>query len=98
MNVTGTLGGPKFVDLVYNNVLGRPPDPGGRAFWVAELSSGRRERGAVMVGFSESPEFVVKTGTTPPVPAAAISDGTHAGVPGTWRNVTNVNGCYWERL
>ena len=68
----GTLGDPEFVDLVFNNVLGRPAEPDGRAFWIAELSSGRRDRGAVMVGFSESPEFVSKTGTTPPVPAVSF--------------------------
>ena len=31
-----------------------PADSAGRAFWVGELSSGRRNRGDVMVGFSES--------------------------------------------
>ena len=55
-----------FVDLVYRNVLARPPDPAGRAHWAGGLDSGRLTRGGVMIGFSESAEFVRKTGTTPP--------------------------------
>jgi hypothetical protein len=63
----GALGDRAFVDLVYRNVLGRAPDGGGRAHWVGVLATRQSTRGAVMVGFSESPEFVRKTGTTPPV-------------------------------
>ena len=74
----GTLSDPEFVDLVYRNVLGRPPEPNGRAFWAGELSSGRRTRGSVMVGFSESPEFVAKTGTTPPT---VPPDGCYIYIP-----------------
>jgi uncharacterized protein (DUF1800 family) len=47
----------EFLQLVYRNVLGRQPDPYGYNFWIGELDSGRRSRGAVMVGFSESSEF-----------------------------------------
>ncbi len=46
-----------FVDQVYQNVLGRSPDSGGRAFWVDRLASGT-SRGEMMIGFSESPEFI----------------------------------------
>ncbi|MGI8937341.1 MAG: trypsin-like serine protease [Iamia sp.] len=53
----GTLTNAQYVDLVYDNVLGRPGDPSGRAFWISELDSGRRTRGEVMVGFSESSEY-----------------------------------------
>lgn len=53
----GSLTDGQYVDLVYQNVLGRPADPAGRVFWEDELSSGRRDRGEVMVGFSESPEY-----------------------------------------
>ncbi len=53
----GSLDDGQYVDRVYQNVLGRPPDARGRAFWVNELSSGRRSRGEVMVGFSESSEY-----------------------------------------
>jgi hypothetical protein len=46
-----------FVELIYNNILGRAPDSGGYAVWVGELNSGRETRGQVMVGFSESDEY-----------------------------------------
>lgn len=62
----GSLTNGAFVDLVYKNVLGRAPDPGGRAHWAGGLDTGKLKRGGVMIGFSESPEFVKKTGTTPP--------------------------------
>ena len=54
-----------FVDLVYRNVLGRVPDGDGRAFWIDQLAAGR-SRGDMMIGFSESPEYVVATNTLPP--------------------------------
>ncbi len=58
----GALDNGAFVDLVYGNVLGRPADPSGRAYWLGQLAAGA-SRGQVMVGFSESTEFVVNTGT-----------------------------------
>jgi hypothetical protein len=53
----GALDNGQFVNLVYQNVLGRAPDAGGLAFWKAELDSGRRTRGQIMLGFSESAEY-----------------------------------------
>ena len=96
----GSLDDGQFVDLVYTNVLGRLPDAKGRAHWVTTLSTGKNSRGGVMLGFSGSPEYVTKTGTTPPRPSRSFGDGTYDGadVAGTWRNVTNLDGCYWERL
>lgn len=35
----GTI--PSFVDAVYQSVLGRTPDPSGRAFWIRQLEGGR---------------------------------------------------------
>ena len=64
-NRYGTLDNAGFIDLIYKNVLARTPDPSGRAYWIGVLNAGR-SRGAVMIGFSESPEFVKKTGTLPP--------------------------------
>jgi len=58
----GALSNEAFVNLVYQNILGRAPDPGGYAFWVGELNSGRRTRGQVMIGFSESAEYKGLTG------------------------------------
>jgi uncharacterized protein YkwD len=66
----GSLTHDQFVVLVYRNVLGRAPDQAGEDHWVQRLRGGT-SRGAVMVGFSESPEFQRKTGTTPPGRATA---------------------------
>lgn len=63
----GSLTQAQFVALVYRNVLGRAPDQAGEDHWVQRLRGGT-SRGAVMVGFSESPEFQRKTGTRPPGP------------------------------
>lgn len=52
----GALTNEQFVTLIYQNVLGRAPDPSGFAFWTSELNSERRSRGQVMADFSESPE------------------------------------------
>ncbi len=60
----GSLPDSQFVDLVYNNVLGRSADPAGSGYWQGQLAAGV-DRGAVMVGFSESAEFVMSTGTLP---------------------------------
>lgn len=49
-----------FVTLLYNNVLGRAPDQGGFDFWLGELSAGRSVT-SVVLGFSESPEFIQST-------------------------------------
>lgn len=57
----GSLGNTAFVNLVYQNVLGRNAFPAETTYWVGELSSGRRNRGQVMVGFSQSPEYKALT-------------------------------------
>lgn len=46
-----------FVDELYNRILGRNPDPVGRAYWVAELTSGRALPRSVVDSFWESTEF-----------------------------------------
>lgn len=51
----GSLDNFAFVTRVYQNVLGRSPEPGGYAYWVGRLADGM-PRGEVMVGFSESAE------------------------------------------
>lgn len=60
----GALSNGGFVDQVYANVLGRAPDPGGRAYWLGQLAAGL-SRGQLMLWFSESAEFVARTGTLP---------------------------------
>ena len=52
----GTVDDGGFVDLVYRNVLGRPADPAGRAYWLGRLGQGA-SRGQLMISFSDSVEF-----------------------------------------
>ena len=66
----GHLDDGAFVDLVYDNVLHRSPSPADRSYWVGELAAGRRTRGQVMVGFSESAEHRALTDPTTRVTAA----------------------------
>ncbi len=63
----GTLDNAGFVTRLYQNVLGRAPDPSGYTYWVNQLSAGET-RANELTNFSESPENV--TGTS-----SAISGG-----------------------
>ena len=65
-NTYGDLNNAQFVDLVYNNVLGRPGEAEGVAFWLGALNDGTLTRGQVMIGFSESAEYIIATDTLPP--------------------------------
>jgi hypothetical protein len=60
VNRYGLADDPQFVDLVYRNVLGRPADADGRAYWLGQLETGVT-RGQLMAGFTESAEFVALT-------------------------------------
>lgn len=62
----GQLSDNDFVTLVYDNVLGRDPDPSGFQHWTSQLAAGAFSRGNVMAQFSESREHVSITGTLPP--------------------------------
>jgi hypothetical protein len=53
----GALDNAAFVNLVYQNVLGRAPDAPGFEFWKGQLDTGAMSRGQVMLGFSESAEY-----------------------------------------
>ena len=53
----GGLSNEQFVTLVYQNVLGRSPNPGGYTYWVGELNLGALTRGQLILGFSESTEY-----------------------------------------
>jgi methionine-rich copper-binding protein CopC len=78
-----------FVDLLYKNVLGRPADAGGKAYWVAQLGVSKQSRASVLANFSNSLEFITNKnpeikivvkyqallGTTPT--PAEISAGLH---------------------
>ncbi len=92
----GNVDDGQFVDLVYQNVLGRAPDAGGRAYWIGQLAAGVT-RGQLMVAFSESAEFIAITGTgnapaaapqpiaPPPAPPAPIPVDGSAYVPEVYR-------------
>lgn len=55
----GVLGNEQFVELVYQNVLGRASETGGRQYWLGRLTGGM-SRGDLMLNFSNSPEFISK--------------------------------------
>lgn len=57
------LSNAQFVSLVYTNVLGRLGEPEGMAFWESQLDGGMI-RGELMIGFSESVEFIYNSGPT----------------------------------
>lgn len=77
----GSLTDRQFVDLVYRNVLGRAPDQAGSDYWTGQLTSGRRNRGQVMIGFSQSPENV--RATAPSVDAVMVYAGLLGRAPTT---------------
>lgn len=52
----GSVDDGRYVDLIYGNVLGRPADVTGRAYWTGQLARGL-ERGELMVAFSDSAEY-----------------------------------------
>ena len=53
----GNLDNAAFVDRVYENVFGQRPNDVQRAGWVAELESGRLDRGGLVLAFSEGADF-----------------------------------------
>jgi predicted acyl esterase len=57
----GSLTNKAFVQLVYQNVLGRAGDAGGVAYWTKQLDARKKSRGQVMLNFSESNEFKTKS-------------------------------------
>lgn len=52
----GNLDDAGFVNLLYQNVLGRPADQNGLAFWTDQIAHGG-SRSGVVLGFSESTEL-----------------------------------------
>jgi Domain of unknown function (DUF4214) len=57
INLYGGLSDTAYVTALYQNVLGRAPDPGGLANWTGLLASGT-SRGGVLIGFAQSPEGI----------------------------------------
>ena len=60
-SVYGALGNSAFVTLLYQNVLGREPNPQGLAAWTGALDSGALTRAQVVEGFSQSAEFIANS-------------------------------------
>lgn len=58
----GAVSNTEFVQLLYNNVLERQPDSTGLRYWTGLLDDGQTHV-SIMLGFSESDEFKVKTET-----------------------------------
>jgi Domain of unknown function (DUF4214)/Immunoglobulin I-set domain/Regulator of chromosome condensation (RCC1) repeat len=56
-NRYGAMSDTAYVTALYQNVLGRAPDPAGLTYWTGLLSSGT-SRGGVLIGFSQSPEGI----------------------------------------
>ena len=57
----GTVSNADFIELVYQNVLGRSGDAGGIGYWTKQLDARKKSRGQVMLNFSESSEFTTKS-------------------------------------
>lgn len=68
----GSLSNHDFVVRIYTDVLGRTPDAGGVSYWTRQLDLGRRNRGTVMVGFSESSEYKRKQAENTDVAVAYV--------------------------
>ncbi|HCS70124.1 MAG TPA: hypothetical protein DIW51_09170, partial [Rhodospirillaceae bacterium] len=76
-NTYGATTNTQFVTLLYNNVLNRNPDPAGLNSWVSQLDSGALTRAQVVLGFSESAEFVGNS-------AAGALNFSRAGYQADW--------------
>jgi len=75
-NTYGDLGNTDFVELLYQNVLGRASDAGGLQSWLDVLGAGGT-RADVVLGFSDSREFVNAT-------LSAATAYTAAGTQANW--------------
>ena len=63
----------QFIDKLYLTFLARPSDPGGRAFWAAQIASGLT-REMVMYAFMFSPEFNAYMSANLPTTLAMTAD------------------------
>ena len=61
VSLYGTLTNTDFVNLVYNNVLGRDPDPEGFTHWLSQLDAGTLTRAGMMTQFIISNEYTQAT-------------------------------------
>lgn len=63
----GSIDNLAFVNAVYDNVMGRPGDAEGVAYWTGRLDRGELSRGEMMLMFSESGEYIAQTRTFAPL-------------------------------
>ncbi|MHA6644805.1 DUF4214 domain-containing protein [Mesorhizobium sp. A623] len=63
-----SLSSTAFINLLYENVLGREPDADGFAYWTNKLDTGQTNHGDLLAFFSDSNENIAGT-------ADAVSDG-----------------------
>lgn len=75
----GAVDDRRFVELLYENVLGRAPEAEGWDYWTGELNKGV-PRTKILLGFSESQEFVIVSATAvpqaPPFPSIPDNSGS----------------------
>ncbi len=57
VNLYGSATNDEFVRLIYQNVMGREPDPEGYQYWLGVLNRDELTRADMVVYFSESSEF-----------------------------------------
>lgn len=60
--VYGAARNADFIDLIYQNALGRAPDAGGKAYWVGQLAQGQASRADVLTAIAASGEMAAATG------------------------------------
>lgn len=53
-----------FLELMYENVMCRPSDSEGKAYWLGLLTSDSLDRAGVLHMFADSPEFHIRTVTS----------------------------------
>ena len=57
-----SLSNTQYLDLIYQNVLGRAADGAGRDYWTQQMAAGM-SRGEILNQFAQSPEFTVSAAT-----------------------------------
>ena len=80
LEIYGELEDAGFIDLVYENLLGRAPDEEGRDYWINSLAMGL-PRGQLMIAFSESNEYRVHSYSWVQVNTMYVSMLRHAPDP-----------------
>ncbi len=77
----GNLSDGAYVDLAYQNVLCREPEPEGRKYWVDLLRSGELTRWDMVVNFVELREYLHRTRTCHSIHPAESEAASHCARP-----------------